>query len=88
MLRFGETKVEKFYATKKLLKMLRLIIMPEMKEYVNAFKVKNGDKDKHNKLMSFHIVDEKLLQKYKGIWTKIEDIKNIKLNAITVYDER
>ena len=33
--------------------------------------------DKINKLMSFHIGDQKLLQKYKAIWTKIEDLKNI-----------
>ena len=29
--------------------------------YVKAFKVKDGNKDKSNKLMSFHIDDEKLL---------------------------
>ena len=38
--------------------------------------------------MSCRIVDEKLLQKYKAIWTKIEDLKNIKLNALQVYDDR
>ena len=32
-------------------------------------------KYKNNKLMSFHINDKKLLQKYKAIWTKIEDLK-------------
>ena len=31
--------------------------------------------------MSFHINDEKLLQKYKAIWTKIEDLKNIELKC-------
>ena len=29
--------------------------------YVKTFKVKYGDKDQNNKLISFHIVDEKLL---------------------------
>ena len=29
--------------------------------------------------MSFRINDEKLFQKYKTIWTKIEDLKNIEL---------
>ena len=29
--------------------------------YVKAFKVKDGNKKKNNKLMSFHIDDEKLL---------------------------
>ena len=38
--------------------------------------------------MSFCIDDEKLLQKYKAIWTKIEDLKNIKLNALPVYGDR
>ena len=30
----------------------------------------------------------KLLEKHKTIWTKIEDLKNIKLNALLVYDGR
>ena len=30
----------------------------------------------------------KLLEKYKAIWTKIEDLKNIELNALQVCDER
>ena len=38
--------------------------------------------------MSFCIDDQKLLEKYKAVWTKIEDLKNIKLNALPVYDDR
>ena len=38
--------------------------------------------------MSFCIDDEKLLEKYKGIWTKTEDLKDIDLNALPVYDGR
>ena len=38
--------------------------------------------------MSFRINDEKLLEKYKATWTKIDDLKNIKLNASPVYDDR
>ena len=38
--------------------------------------------------MSFRIDDEKLLEKYKTIWTKIEDLKNIELNDLPVYDDR
>ena len=38
--------------------------------------------------MSFHIHDVKLLEKYKAIWTKIEDLKNIELNVLPVYDNR
>ena len=55
-----------------------------MSRYVKTFKVK----DKSNKSMSFHRDDEKLLEKYKAIWTKIEDLKNIELNALPVYDDR
>ena len=46
-----------------------------MSGYVKTFKVKDGDKDKINQLMSFCIDDEKLLEKYKAIRTKIEDMK-------------
>ena len=38
--------------------------------------------------MSFCINDENLLEKYKAICTKIEDLKNIKLNALPDYDDR
>ena len=34
--------------------------------------------------MSFRTDNEKLLQKYKAIWTKIKDLKNIELNALPV----
>ena len=46
-----------------------------MSGYVKTFKVTDGDKSRKNKLTSFHIDDEKLLEKYKTIWTKIEDLK-------------
>ena len=54
-----------------------VFIMPKMSEYVKTFKLKEGDKDKNNKkqIISFCIDDEKLLQKYKAIWTKVEDLK-------------
>ena len=41
--------------------------MPRMSGYVKTFKDKDGDKDKKNKLTSFSIDDEKLLEKYKAI---------------------
>ena len=50
-----------------------ILIMPKMSRYVKTFKVKGGDKGKNNKSTSFRINDEKLLEKYKSIWTKIED---------------
>ena len=55
-----------------------------MSGYVKTFKVE----DKNNKLIFFHIDDEKLSEKYKAIWTKIEDLKNIKLKSLPVYDDR
>ena len=58
--------------------------MPKMSGYVKTFKIKEGN----NKLISFRIDDEKLLEKYKTIWIKIEDLKNIKLNDLPVYDDR
>ena len=62
--------------------------MPKMRGYVKTFKVKEGDKDKNNKLMSLHIDDEKLLEKFKAIQTKIEDLRNIGLNALPGYNDR
>ena len=49
-----------------------VFIMPKMSGYVQTFKIKEKDKDKNNKLMSFRKDDEKILEKYKAIWTKIE----------------
>ena len=46
-----------------------VLIMPKMNGYVKTFKVKDGDKNKNNKLMSFHIDHDNLLEKYKGFWT-------------------
>ena len=62
------------------------IILPKMSGYVKDFKVKDGNKD--NKLMSFPIYDEKLLERYRAIWTNIEELKNINLNTLPVYDNR
>ena len=55
-----------------------------MCRHVKTFKVKEGD----NELLSFRIGDVKLLEKYKGVWSKIEYLKNIELKALTVYDDR
>ena len=38
--------------------------------------------------MTFRIDDKKLLEKYKTIGTKIEDLTNIELNALPDYDDR
>ena len=59
-------------------KSIRLLVltMPKTGGYVNKFKVKDGDKNKNNKLMFFRIDDETLLENYKAIWTKILELKN------------
>ena len=59
-----------------------------MSACIKIFKVEDKDKDKNNKLMSFHIDHKKLLEKYKSTWTKIEDLKNVELNALPVYHDR
>ena len=63
------------------------LILPKMGGYAKTFNMKDGDKDKNNKLISFGIDDEKLLEKYKSIWSKIKDL-NMKLNALPVNDNR
>ena len=63
-----------------------VLIMPKVSGYVQTFKVKDGDKNKKNKLMYLPVNDEKVSEKYKSIWTKIEDLKNTEFNALTFYD--
>ena len=38
-------------------KAILFLIMPKMSGYVKTFKVKDGDKDKNNNLVSFRIDD-------------------------------
>ena len=55
--------------------------MPKMSGYVKTFKVE----DRNNELMPFRIDVEELLERYKSIWTRFEDSKNLKSNALPVY---
>ena len=66
-----KTKTNSKYLIGYLDKAIRplVLIIPKMSGYVKTFKVE----DKINKLMSFCIDDEKLLEKYKAIWAKIAD---------------
>ena len=64
------------------------MILPKRSGYVNAFKDKDEDKNKNNRLISLCIDDEKLSEKHKTIWTKIENLKYIILDALLVYDSR
>ena len=56
----------------KFLKTL-VLILHKMSGYAKTFKVKGRDKGKNNRLMSFQINHKKLLEKYKIIWTTIEE---------------
>ena len=40
-----------------------VLILSKMSEYVKTFKIKDGDKDENNKLMSLDIDDDKALEK-------------------------
>ena len=62
--------------------------MPKMSGFVKTFKVKDVDKYKNNKSTSFRTDDEKLLENYKAIWTKMKDLRNIELNAFRVCDDK
>ena len=66
---------------------LLVLIMPKMSEYIKTFKVIDGDKDQNNKLIPFRIYNEKLLEQYRTIWTKIGDFKDIELNALPFFDD-
>ena len=57
-----------------------VLILTKINGYIKTFK------DNDIKLMHLVIDNDKLLQKYKTIWTKIKDLKNIELNALPVYD--
>ena len=63
--KFFERKTNAKYFTGYLYKVIRrlVLVLPKMSGYVKIFKVKDGDKDKSNKLMSFCIDDDKLLEK-------------------------
>ena len=53
-----------------------------MSGYVKTFK------EKSHKLMSLCIDVDTLSEKYKTISSKIEDLKNVSLNALPDYDDR
>ena len=47
------------------------LILPKMIGYAKTFKVKDGDKNQHNKLMSFCKDNDNLLEKYKIKYWKL-----------------
>ena len=80
-----KTKTNSKYLIEYFDKTIRPIVLrtPKMSGYGGYVKVEV--KERKNKLLSFSIDDKKLSEKYKVIWTKIEDLKSIKLNTLPVY---
>ena len=80
-----ETKNNSKYLIFYLDKFIRplVFVWPKMNECVETFKDKGGDKNKNNELMSLCIDDHKLLEKYKTIWTKIQDLKKYWIRGFT-----
>ena len=59
-----------------------ILVLPKICGYVMIFKETN------NKLISFCMNYEKLLEQHKTIWNNIENLKNIELISLTVFDDR
>ena len=86
-----ETKTSYKYLIGYLDKVIRplILLLPKISDHIKTFKiVKDVDKDKNNKLISFCKDDEKLFKKHETFWTKIEYLRNIELNALPVYNNR
>ena len=58
--------------------------MPKKSGYVKTFKVKEGEKHKSYKLMSSLTGNKKLLEKYKTILTKVEDLRKYRIKCFTI----
>ena len=52
-----------------------VLILPKLSGYVKTFQDKGGYKNKNNKLMSLRIGNDRLLEKYETIWTRIENLE-------------
>ena len=65
-----------------------VLILRKRSRYVKTGKDGDKDKNKNIKLVFLHIDDKKLLEKYKIIFSKIEDSKISELDNLPVYDDR
>ena len=68
-----ETKSNPQYLIGCLDEVTRPLVLIRNLRHVKEFKNKGGDKNKNNKFMPLRIHDDKLLEKYKTVWTKAED---------------
>ena len=82
-----KTKKNSKYLIEHLNKIIRplVLIMPKVGGYVKTFIVKDEDKHRNKELMFFRIYDEKLLEKHKTIWTKVEDLKILNKTLILLF---
>ena len=69
-----ETKTNSKYLGGYLHKVIRPLVLI-LSGYVTTFKVKDGDKDIKNKLMSFCVNDEKLLENIKQFGLRLKTYK-------------
>ena len=85
-----ETKRNSGYFIGYLDEVVRPLVLrlSKMTGFVKTFKNKGAERSKNNELMFLHIDNDKLFQKYKTIWTEIEDLKEIELSASSVYDKK
>ena len=90
ILKFVKAKTNSKHLIWYLDKVIRRVVfvIPKISGYAKIFKIKDGDKDKNNKFMSFCLHDKRLLGKHKAIWNKIEDLKIIESNALPTSDDR
>ena len=58
--------------------------LPKIFSYVKFFNNKDRNKDKNNKLISFPIDDDKLLENIKRYGQKVEDLQNTELNCLAI----
>ena len=58
-----------------------VLILSKMSGYIETFNDKGEDKNRNNKYMSLRIDGDKLLEKYKTICTKFEDLTKIELDT-------
>ena len=85
-----QTKNISKYLIEYLDKVIRplVLILPKISRYVKTFKDRGENKNENNKLMFLCIDGGKLLEKYKTIWIKIEDLKYVELDALPFYKSR
>ena len=78
-----ETKTNSKYLIGYLDKVIKplVLVLSKMSGHVKTFKVKDRDKDKNNKLISFRIDDEKLLENVKPFGLRLKTCSQKQISA-------